>query len=116
MLLVSAIAAALPSSISWNRPTITGAAVAVITPEPEIPATKTLRRPRRGPKNGAHGLVRTRTPAIPSDRVLHQATGRDLPSGGRAVRALSKGPPRKWRPVRAVGGAVDGIPDAKVCN
>jgi hypothetical protein len=76
---------ALPSSTSWNKPTIMGAAVAgTNSGGAEIPATETLGRPRRDPQNGLHGLVSIRTPAIPSDRVPHHV--RDAtPAHGRQV-------------------------------
>jgi hypothetical protein len=69
---------ALPSSISWNRPTIMGAAVAGTIPRPPK-----SRRPK--PRVAAAEALRTaytassrsRSALIPSDRVLHHATGRD---------------------------------------
>jgi hypothetical protein len=49
MLLLSAIAAALPSSISWNRPTVKGRNP---PPGPRNPGDLSLRHPRQGPQSG----------------------------------------------------------------
>jgi hypothetical protein len=42
------------------------AAVAETTPRPEIPATRTLRRLRRDPQNGLHGVDLTRSKISPA--------------------------------------------------
>ena len=71
-----------------------GAAVAGTTPGPEIPATETLGRPRRGPQNGLQGLVSIR---VPDDSVRPRPTPRygtrppGLSASGRTDSGLAAG-------------------------
>jgi hypothetical protein len=80
---------ALPSSTSWNKPMIMGAAVARTPFGPRNPGDRS-RRPKPSAaaaealKTAYRASLESGSPAITSDRVLRQAMGRDryLASGG----------------------------------